>query len=211
VPLHVVDELDFGFGWIAPEPAFMRRCSHALAVAGGVWVLDPVWDEEAMERIAALGEPAGVVQLLDRHGRHCARVAERLGVPLHVVPASPPPDAPFEVVPLLRNRFWREVALWFPDQRTLAVADAVGTAQYYRAPQERLAVSPVLRLTPPRGLLRFEPEHVLVGHGEGVHDDAAGALREAVTRSRSRLPAWFWAGLRAHGPFGSHRRRRSIV
>jgi len=202
-----VDENEIGFGWISPEPAFLRRCSHAVAVDGDVWVLDPVWDEEALERVEELGTPAGVVQQLDRHGRDCARVAERLGVPLHVVPRRPPAGSPFEVLPLLRNRFWREVALWFPGPRVLAVAEALGTAQFYRGPHERLAVSPLLRLTPPRRLLRFEPEHVLVGHGEGVHDDAAGAVREAVTRARTRAPSWLWAGLRAHGPFGTHRRR----
>jgi hypothetical protein len=201
-----VDELEWGFGWIAPEPAFLRRCSHALAVDGRVWVLDPVWDEEALARVEALGEPAGVVQQLDRHGRDCRRVADRLGVPLYVVPDRPPAGAPFEVYPLLRNRFWREVALWLPGQRVLVVAEAVGTAQYYRGPGERLAVSPVLRLTPPRTLLRVQPEHVLVGHGEGVHEDAAAALREAVTKARVRTPAWLWAGLRAHGPFGTRRR-----
>ncbi|HET7567761.1 MAG TPA: hypothetical protein VFJ91_07215 [Gaiellaceae bacterium] len=195
-----VDELEFGFGWIAAEPAFMRRCSHALAAGGRVWLLDPVWDEDALDRAAALGEPAGVVQLLDRHGRDCARVAERLGVPLHVVPGSAPDGAPFEVLPVLRTRFWREVALWFPGLATLVAADALGTAQYYRAPQERLAVSPLLRLTPPRRLLSVRPEHVLVGHGAGIHDDAAAAVREAVERARRRAPAWLWAGLRAHGP-----------
>ncbi len=123
-------------------------------------------------------------------------------------PRRLPTGAPFEVIPLLRNRFWQEVALWFPAERTLVSADAVGTAQYYRGPQERLAVSPVLRLLPPRKLLRVEPEHILVGHGEGIHDDAAAALRDAVTRARSRTPAWLWSGLRAHGPFGSHRRAR---
>jgi hypothetical protein len=195
-----VDELEFGFGWIAAEPAFMRRCSHALAAGGRVWLLDPVWDEDALDRAAALGEPAGVVQLLDRHGRDCAQVAERLGVPLHVVPGSAPDGAPFEVLPVLRTRFWREVALWFPGLATLVAADALGTAQYYRAPQERLAVSPLLRLTPPRRLLSVRPEHVLVGHGAGIHDDAAAAVREAVERARRRAPAWLWAGLRAHGP-----------
>jgi hypothetical protein len=202
-----VDELDFGFGWLSPEPAFMERCSHALVVDGNVWVLDPVWDEAVLERVEELGTPAGVVQQLDRHGRDCARVAERLRVPLHVVPERPPKGAPWEVVPLLRNRLWREAALWFPEQRALVVADALGTAQYYRGPRERLAVSPVLRVTPPRRLLRFEPEHVLVGHGAGVHEDAAVALREAVTRARVRTPAWLWAGLRAHGPLAARGRR----
>ena len=67
--------------------------------------------------------------------------------------------------------------------------------QYYRAPGERLGVSPLLRLTPPRRLLAVEPDHVLVGHGEGIHEDAAAALREAVTLARRRTPSWAWAGL----------------
>jgi glyoxylase-like metal-dependent hydrolase (beta-lactamase superfamily II) len=104
-------------------------------------------------------------------------------------------------LPLLRRRWWHEVALWYPEQRTLVCADAVGTVQYYRAPGERLGVSPLLRLTPPRRLLAVEPDHVLVGHGEGIHQDAAAALREALTLARRRTPSWAWAGLRTHGRF----------
>jgi len=202
-----VDELEFGFGWIAPEPAFMRRCSHAFAVNGRAWIIDPVEDDAALARIEALGEPAGVIQLLDRHGRDCAHVAERLGVPRHVVPESAPDGACFDVVPLLHNRFWHEVALWLPEQRTLVVADALGTAQYYRSSKERLAVSPVLRLTPPRRLLRYRPEHVLVGHGAGVHEDATEALHDALEHARGQAVPWLWSGLRAHAPF--RRRARS--
>lgn len=196
-----VDELDFALGRVAAEPRFLQRCSHAIAAGGDVWVVDPVFDEAALARVAALGAPAGVVQLLDRHGRDCAAVAAALGVPLHVVPETAPVGAPFAVLPLLRLRRWREVALWFSEQRTLVCADALGTARYYRAPGERLAVSPLLRLTPPRRLLTVEPEHVLVGHGEGVHDGATAAVRDAVVLARRRAPAWLWAGLRAHGPF----------
>ena len=196
----VVDELPFAFGWISPKPQFMRRCSHAVLAGGRVWVIDPVLDDGMLERVLALGEPAGVLQLLDRHNRDCARVARELGVPHHNVPDVAPHGAPFEVIPVLRRRRWHEVALWFPEHRTLVCADAVGTAQYYRAPSEQLAVSPLLRLTPPRALLRVEPEHVLVGHGAGVHDDATAALRDAVGHARSRTLPWLWAGLRAHGP-----------
>ncbi len=198
-----VDELPFGLGWLEAG-SFMRRCSHALVVDGKVWVLDALDDDEAIERLTALGEPAGVVQLLDRHRRDNAAVAARLGVPLHVVPHAPPHGAPFEVVPLLRNRLWNEVALWFPELRTLVVAEAVGTAQFYRAPQELVGVSPVLRLFPPRRLLAFEAEHLLVGHGEGVHEDASAALRDTIEHARSRIGAWLWAGIRAHGPGGTH-------
>jgi hypothetical protein len=188
--VRFVDELEFAVGWIAPEPRFMQRTSHAVAVDGRVWVIDPVDDDEALERVRSLGEPAGVLQLLDRHGRDCARVADRLSVPHHAVPAVAPARAPFEVIPVLRRKRWHEVALWFPELRTLVCADALGTAPYYRAPGERIGVSPLLRLTPPRTLLAVEPAHVLVGHGAGVHHDAASAVRQAVTKARRRTPAW---------------------
>ena len=191
--VRFVDEVGFGFGWISPEPAFMQRCSHAFVAGGKVWLVDPVLGDGVLARIGGLGEPGGVLQLLDRHGRDCAAIAQQLGVPHHVVPEASPAGAPFEVVPLLRRRRWHEVALWFPELRLLVCADAVGTAPYYRAPAERLAVSPLLRLTPPRALLDYEPEHLLVGHGAGIHDGATGALREAVTHARRRLPAWLWS------------------
>jgi hypothetical protein len=205
--VRFVDEIGFAFGWIVPEPGcFMQRASHAVAAQGRVWVLDPVADERALGRAPELGEPAGVVQLLDRHGRDCRAVAKQLGVPHYEVPRQPPAGAPFEVLPLLRHRWWHEVALWFPERRTLVCADAVGTAQYYRGPGERLGVSPLLRLTPPQRLLAVEPDHVLVGHGEGIHEDAAAALREAITLARRRTPSWAWAALRAHGPFARRAR-----
>jgi hypothetical protein len=207
VPSTFVDELPFGFGWLETG-SFMRRCSHAVAVDGKVWLLDAVADEEALERVASLGEPAGVVQLLDRHGRDNEAIAARFGVPLHVVPAAAPPDARFEIVPLLRNRLWSEVALWLPGLRTLVVAEVLGTAQFFRAPGETVGVEPLLRLTPPRRLLELEPEHLLVGHGEGVHEDAPVAIRDAIDGSRSRIGSWLWAGIRAHGPGGSHPIRR---
>ena len=207
-----VDELDTGFSWISPEPAFMQRCSHAFLAGGKVWLIDPVLDDAALdggvvERVRALGVPAGVVQLLDRHGRDCSRFAQELGIPHFEVPDVAPAGAPFEVLPVLRRRRWHEVALWIPEHRTLVCAEAVGTAQYYRAPSERLAVHPMLRLTPPRSLLAVEPERILVGHGAGLHDGASAALREAIEHARRRTPAWLWAGLRAHGPL----RRRSTA
>ena len=75
-------------------------------------------------------------------------------------------------------------AFRFPQQEQMR--RKLGRAQYYRAPRERLGVSPQLRITPPRRLLAVEPDHVLVGHGEGIHEDAAAALREA---GRAQPPA----------------------
>jgi hypothetical protein len=206
--VRFVDEVGFAFGWIAPQQGFMQRASHAIASQGRVWVIDPVADASALARACELGDPAGVVQLLDRHGRDCRAVAAQLGVPHYEVPEQPPAGARFEVLPLLRRRWWHEVALWFPEHGTLVCADAVGTARYFRAPGERLGVSPLLRMTPPRRLLTVEPDHVLVGHGEGIHEDAAAALREAVTLARRRTPSWAWVSLRLRAHRRCHSRAR---
>jgi hypothetical protein len=182
-----VDELDWGFGWASPERPKLRMTSHALLADGGVWLVDPSEADGIEERVRALGEPAGVIQLLDRHARACASFAQRLGVPHHVVPFNG--VGPFETIPLVRRRLWRESALWWPERRVLVCADALGTVRHYFAlGGEPLGVHPLLRLIPPRQLARLEPEHVLVGHGKGVHEGATGALRDALRNSRRRLP-----------------------
>jgi hypothetical protein len=199
VDVRFCDESDFGFGWIAAEPASMRRTSHALAAAGGVWVIDPVDGAGVEERIRALGEPRGVLMLLDRHRRDCAALAEQLAVPLHETPFGGIAGAPFSFIAVIQNRLWREVALWWEERRVLVCPEAVGTAPLFRAPGERLGVHPALRLFPPRRRLgSLEPEHLLVGHGEGLHGaEATAALREALAGSRRRTPGW--AGERLRG------------
>lgn len=189
--MRFCDEWEAGVGWIAPEPEFIERASHAVASGGRVWVTDPLDGEGVVERIRALGEPAGVVQLLDRHDRDSAAIARRLGVPHHLTPFEGVEGAPFEVVKIANLPRWREVALWFPAERTLVCGDSLGTAAYYRAPGEPLGVHPGLRLTPPRRLGRLDPLHVLVGHGEGIHGaSAALALEEAIRTARRRTPRW---------------------
>jgi glyoxylase-like metal-dependent hydrolase (beta-lactamase superfamily II) len=185
---------DDGFGWIADE--FMERCSHALVADGRVWLIDPLDRDGLDERVRGAGEPAGVIQLLDRHHRDCAELAARLGVPHHVVPRAG--VGPFEFVPIRDGRLWHEVALWWPGRRVLATGDALGTAAYYRARHERLAVHPALRLLPPRLQLEtIEPAVILCGHGEGVFDGAAAALREALSTSRRRIPSQAASAVRA--------------
>ncbi len=193
--MRFCDEEDFGFGWLANDEA-MRRTSHALLVEDGVWLIDPVHWMEAEERARSLGEPRGVIQLLDRHNRDCAALAARLAVPHHFVPGRIE-GAPFDFLPIVRSRWWREVALWWPGRRVLVCADVVGTLAYFRAPDEPLGVHPLLRLRPPRALRRVFPEHVLCGHGWGVRDDAASALHEVLRTARRRLPAALWHGVRA--------------
>jgi hypothetical protein len=191
------DELDdAGFGW-AVQDELLHRTSHALAAEGGVWLIDAVDVPDAVERARRLGEVRAVVQLIDRHDRDCATLAERFGVPHLEVPFAGVADSPFDVLPVADRPLWHEVALWWPERRTLVCGDALGTLGYFLAPGERLGVHPLLRLTPPRALAELDAEHVLVGHGEGVHGpDAAPALAHALATSRRRLPSAFVRGLR---------------
>ena len=197
--VRFLDEFEHGFGWQLAKPDYMERTSHAVGVGGRVWVTDALEGDGVEERIRALGDPAGVVQLLDRHNRDCAIWSERLGVPLHVTPFDGVEGAPFEVIPVVRRRRWQEVALWFPAERILVVADALGTADYFRAGDEPVAVHPLLRLRPPRkAFAGLEPLHVLCGHGQGGHGEGVpAAVREALATARRRLPQAWLSGLRA--------------
>jgi hypothetical protein len=186
--MKVVDEIVDAFGWIQDER--MRRTSHALAAGGRVWLFDVVDDPELEARVGELGKPAAVVQLLDRHNRDCAAVAQRLGVPHHVMPRQLP-GTPFELRPVVRLRWWREVALWWPERRILLVADAVGTIPFFRAGAEPAGLHPALRIMPPRSLSDLEPDHLLVGHGEGIHHHPA-ALESALRTARRRIPRWLF-------------------
>lgn len=186
--IRFVDELEDGFGWIENER--MQRTSHALAVDGRVWLTDPIEGDGVEERIRSLGEPAGVIQLLDRHNRDGAVLAARLGVPLHVVPVSLP-GTPFQFLPVLRGRWWKEVALWWPERRILVCADALGTVPFFRVGDEAAGLHPFLRLRHPRALAGLGVEHLLVGHGEGIHGAAAAAaVDQALRTGRRRFPRW---------------------
>jgi hypothetical protein len=178
-----------GFSWIVEEP--MTRTSHALVTDGGVWLVDPVDWAEAIDRAASLGAPAGVIQLLDRHNRDAGALAKRLGVPHLRVPQALP-GTPFELVEIKRSKRWQEIALWWPEPRALVVGEALGSNRFFTIGDDAVGVHPFLKATPPRQLRAYEPEHLLVGHGEGVHGpEAAIALRRAL--GRSRLTAVRWA------------------
>lgn len=190
--MRLCDEAEFGFGWMVEGP--VERTSHALLVDGGVWLVDAVDAPGLDERIAALGEPRGVLQLLDRHDRDCAAIARRLGVPHRRLGAGP-----LEQIPIVSFPGWRELALWWPERRVLVAADALGTLPYFREPGAALGIHPFLRLTPPRRLGRLDPLHVLVGHGAGVHEDAAAELRRALERSRRGLVPALLNGIASRG------------
>ena len=185
--LRFIDEFEHGFGWV-PEGDKLRRTSHALVEDGRVWLVDPIDGEGLDDRLRATGRPAGVIQLLDRHERDGAALASRLGVQLHLVPTKP--VGPFEFVPVMGWSKWREVALWWAEQRVLVCADALGTVGYFRAKGEVLGVHPFLRiLRPPRALARLPADRVLVGHGSGAETVGGEAVRRAVRTARRGLPS----------------------
>jgi hypothetical protein len=82
--------------------------------------------------------------------------------------------------------------LWRERDGTLYVPESMGTSENFQAGDERLGVSIYRRLNPPReALAGIEPERVLVGHGEGVFENATGELTHALANARRRAPAMF--------------------
>lgn len=183
------EEHDLGLSWLPDPSEMMERSCHAVRLGGKVWIIDPIDVPGLDERIASVGEPAAVLRLLDRHKRDGKAVAERHGIPLREVPFEGIEGSGLEAVRVIRNRLWNEVALWSAADRALVVPEAVGTARYFRAGEEPIGIHPMLRLTPPRKLAAYEPEHLLTGHGTGTHGPGtAAALNDALAGSRRRLP-----------------------
>jgi hypothetical protein len=180
-----LDESDLGISWVLDEP--MQRTCHALLADGTVWFVDPVEVDDVVDRGAALGKPAGVLQLLDRHNRDCADVAERLGIEHLKVPDAVP-GSPFKAIKALRLPLWKETALWWPERRVLVVAEIVGTNPIFTAGEGSVGIHPTLRVWPPKSIRGYEPEHLYTGHGPPVHENTAAALERAYARSRRDIP-----------------------
>jgi hypothetical protein len=210
-----IDRWDAGVGWLAHPEETMQRASHAVAGDDGVWVFDPVDARGVDDLVAEFGDVAGVVVGLDRHKRDAARVARRHDVPVYVhvemTGVADDLDAPverfdrrlgdsgFEAFEVLNTPVppWQEVGFFRETDGTLVVPEAVGTAAYFCAPGERLGVHPMLRPFPPRrALSRYDPDRVLVGHGEGVSDDASRALSDALENARRNLPGAYGRAFR---------------
>ncbi|WP_336344727.1 hypothetical protein [Halalkalicoccus ordinarius] len=217
-PTHArkIDEWDGGFGWIAHPEEEMLRASHALATDEGVWLIDPVDVPDLDEWLTEFGEVAGVVALVGRHTRDAAEVANRYDVPVYLPePLSSArkeldarvelfgdelPGTGYRTITLLDTPVWTEIALYDDESATLLVPESVGTAEFFRAPGERLGVHPARRLVPPTPLRGFVPERILVGHGEGITEDASGALREALSGSRRNAAKLYTSTLKNYLP-----------
>jgi hypothetical protein len=203
-----IDSDDDGIGWIAYPEETLRRASHALAVDGDVWLVDPVDAEGLDDLLAEHGEITGVVVLLDRHTRDSAQIANRhdvsVWVPSFMDDVVEQIDAPVEQFQselgetgyalhrLVDNSFWQEAVLYNEETGVLVVPEAVGTTEYFKTHTERLGVHPLLRLTPPGDLNRFEVDRIRVGHGAGISENAGEALAEALDGARRRAPSLLW-------------------
>ena len=110
-------------------------------------------------------------------------------MPLHRLPKMLP-GTPFTVRSVV-DRPWRgATALWWPAERVLIVAEAIGTAPLFALDQPA-GVHPMLRMLPPRSALGdFAPDRLLVGHGPGArHRGRRRAARRPVARPLGPAPA----------------------
>jgi hypothetical protein len=97
--------------------------------------------------------------------------------------------AGFDLRPLYPLFAWREVAAYRECDGTLYAPDYLSTHDAFTVGDERLGLPSLSRLSPSRE--RFadcDPERVIVGHGTGVFEDAAGALAAAVDGAWRRFP-----------------------
>jgi hypothetical protein len=202
--LREVDRWDGGVGWVAHPGEGGGRVSHAVDAAdGGVWVLDPLDAPGVDDLLADRGAVRGVVVGSEYHARDAGAVARRHDVAVHVHRsldrAADRVDAPverfagrlgeFDPIRLHPLFAWRETALYRPDDGTLYVPDFLSSHPKFRAGGERIGMPSLSRVTaPPDRLVGLDPARVLFGHGEGVFEDAAGALSASLTGARRRFP-----------------------
>jgi hypothetical protein len=183
-----VDLTEHPLGLTWHETASLQRAAHALVHDGRVWLVDPFEDEQALARVAGLGEVAAVLQLFVAHERDGKTIAQRLGTPFLKLPDQVR-DAPFSVLNL-DKLVWKERALWWPEHKGLVVAESIGTAAHYAVGSGPAGVHMVRRPIPPGNLKPFLPEYLLVGHGPPLQgQDAAAGLLDALNRSRRDIPA----------------------
>ena len=162
--------------------------STSVESGGEVVVLDPLAPPEGHEAWQRLdAKPPTVVAILKPdHVRDVDRFVERYGcrsfgphwfwrddIPDTELEGIQPGDVlPGGLVALYDGRGRNETPLWLPEQRALVFADALterdGRLVVWGTPWHEERVLPALR-----ALLELPFEHVIVSHGEPVHDRAA--------------------------------------
>jgi glyoxylase-like metal-dependent hydrolase (beta-lactamase superfamily II) len=156
---------------------------------GEVALLDPMAPpddaDEVWERLDAR-PPTQVVALKPDHIRDLDIFVRRYGarafgpwlfwrddIPeTELEPIEPGSELPGGLVALYDGRGRNETPLWLPEQRALVFADALtapeGDLRVWASPSHEARALPALR-----ALLELPFDHVIVSHGEPVHDRAA--------------------------------------
>lgn len=181
-----------GLGWT------QTVTSTCVESGGEVAVLDalaPPDGHPARERLDAR-PPTVAVVLKPDHVRDVDLFVERYGVrafgpfwfwrddipATELEPVQPDDVLPGGLVALYDGRGRNETPLWLPEQRALVFADALtapdGELRVWGTPWHEKRVLPALR-----ELLELPFEHVIVAHGDPVHD------RRAFERALD-LPTW---------------------
>jgi hypothetical protein len=172
-----------------PEAGWERVVSSTCVTAGGeVALLDPIAPPaeatDVWERLDA-SPPTMVVILKPDHVRDVDLFVERYGarafgpwlfwrdnIPqTDLEPIEPGNELPGGFVALYDGRGRGETPLWLPEQRALVFADGMtsqgGELRIWDTPHEERARGALSEL------LELPFEHVIVSHGEPVHDRAA--------------------------------------
>jgi glyoxylase-like metal-dependent hydrolase (beta-lactamase superfamily II) len=184
-----------GVDW---EPLVTSTCVESN---GEVALLDPLAPpddaDEIWDRLGAR-PPTLLVVLKPDHVRDVDLFARRYGarafgpslfwrddVPeTDLEPIEPGSELPGGLLALYDGRGRNETPLWLPEQRALVFADALtaraGELRVWSTPWHEERALPALR-----ALLELPFEHVIISHGEPVHD------RAAFERALERPP---WGG-----------------
>jgi hypothetical protein len=180
------------------DPLVSSVCAHAGAE---VILIDPLAPPpDATETWARIDEspPTAVVILKPDHVRDVDLFARRYGarafgpslfwrqdVPrTELEPIEPGSELPGGLVTLYDGRGRNETPVWVPEQQAVVFADALtaphGELRVWHTPWHVERTLPALR-----ALLELPFQHVLVSHGEPVHD------RRAYERALESSP---WSG-----------------
>jgi hypothetical protein len=168
------------------EPSVSSTCARS---GSEIVLLDPLAPPDADDPLWGRLEearPTTVVVLKPDHVRDVDHFVERYGARAYgpelffphdvpkteLEPVYPGDELPGGLVALYDGRGRNETPVWLPEQRALVFADALtapgGTLRVWATPWHEERVVPALR-----ALLELPFEHVVVSHGEPVHDRAA--------------------------------------
>jgi hypothetical protein len=173
----------------APHLSWPPTVTSTVVESGGeVAVLDPLAPPDDAEVWARLDArpPTLAVVLKPDHVRDVDLFVRRYGARAYgpalfwrddvpeteLEPIEPGTELPGGLVAVYDGRGRNETPLWLPEQRALVFADALtapeGELRVWSTPWHEERALPALR-----ALLDLPFEHVIVAHGEPVHDRAA--------------------------------------